>query len=101
MVFKYCMRAQLTRCRAFQATPTTWLKTDDDKHGLRRSTYVQRLAYFQMETRANRQRLVLFHVQVVLHLQSKWRTRVWQGQYLGSLKHRLKSILEERLADNR
>lgn len=54
-----------------------------------------------METRANRQRLALFHVQVVLHLQSKWRTRVWQGQYLVSLKHRLKSILEERLADNR
>lgn len=42
-----------------------------------------------------------FGVQVVLHLQSKWRTRVWQGQYLLSLKNQLQIILEERLAKNR
>eukprot|EP00752_Nemacystus_decipiens_P005087 g4616.t1 len=40
-------------------------------------------------------------LQVVLHLQSKWRTRVWQGQYLLSLKKRLQINLEERLATNR
>ncbi|CAN0122650.1 unnamed protein product, partial [Ectocarpus sp. 8 AP-2014] len=40
-------------------------------------------------------------LQVVLHLQSKWRTRVWQGEYLDSLKKSLRRNLEERLAKNR
>ncbi|CAM9357249.1 unnamed protein product, partial [Ectocarpus sp. 12 AP-2014] len=40
-------------------------------------------------------------LQVVLHLQSKWRTRVWQGEYLDSLKKCLRRNLEERLAKNR
>lgn len=46
-------------------------------------------------------RLALVDVQVVLHLQSKWRARVWQGQYLLSLRNRLQTMLEERLAKNR
>ncbi|CAM9269484.1 unnamed protein product [Ectocarpus sp. 4 AP-2014] len=40
-------------------------------------------------------------LQVVLHLQSKWRTRVWQREYLDSLKKCLRRNLEERLAKNR
>ncbi|CAM9550058.1 unnamed protein product, partial [Hapterophycus canaliculatus] len=40
-------------------------------------------------------------LQVTLHLQSKWRTRVWQEGYLRSLKTRLRINLEERLTKNR
>ncbi|CAM9284637.1 unnamed protein product, partial [Laminaria digitata] len=40
-------------------------------------------------------------IQVALHLQSKWRTRVWCGQYLASLKKKLQQDLEERLRKNR
>ncbi|CAM9467775.1 unnamed protein product [Ectocarpus fasciculatus] len=40
-------------------------------------------------------------LQVVLHLQSKWRTRVWQGEYLNSLKKCLQRSLEERLGRDR
>lgn len=40
-------------------------------------------------------------VQVALHLQSKWRTRVWCGKYLASLKKKLQQDLEERLRSNR
>lgn len=40
-------------------------------------------------------------MQVALHLQSKWRTRVWYGEYLASLKKRLQQDLEERLQNNR
>lgn len=41
------------------------------------------------------------HLQVVLHIQSKWRTRVWHGEYLASLKRRLRQVLEKRLVNDR
>ncbi|CAM9719035.1 unnamed protein product, partial [Scytosiphon promiscuus] len=40
-------------------------------------------------------------LQVALHVQSKWRTRVWQAGYLRSLKSNLKICLEGRLENNR
>lgn len=39
--------------------------------------------------------------QVVLHIQSKWRTRVWHGKFLASLRRRLEKDLENRLLKDR